>query len=281
MHNSIALRLKHLLVGTSLGKFLETAREGATLWAALRSAPEKGGRVFQDRCGKILVASLCETDRVFLDVGAHIGSVISNVLHRQPDLAVEAIEADPEKAEWLRRKFPTIKIHSCAVGNSQGMTEFHINLDRAGFSSINSNPAHSVDKLRTVRVPIKRLDDIYCGKKLVGLIKIDVEGMELAVLQGGELLISRSRPVIYFESGPRGEVTIDTYTQELFKWLAEHEYHILVPNRIAHDAPPLHLQSFLESHYYPQRTLNYFAVPAERRLEIRDNARKILSMQTP
>jgi FkbM family methyltransferase len=36
--------------------------------------------------------------------------------------------------------------------------------------------------------------------ELISFIKIDVEGHEEKVLRGGEQLILRSKPVIYFES---------------------------------------------------------------------------------
>jgi FkbM family methyltransferase len=48
-------------------------------------------------------------------------------------------------------------------------------------------------------VPGRRLDDVVSDR--IALIKIDVEGMEPAVLEGGRDLITRSRPVIFAEAG--------------------------------------------------------------------------------
>lgn len=48
-------------------------------------------------------------------------------------------------------------------------------------------------------LPVRRLDDYYLDG--VGLIKIDVEGMEPAVLRGGEATIRRDRPAIFAEVG--------------------------------------------------------------------------------
>jgi FkbM family methyltransferase len=277
MNNSVILRLKQALVATAAGRVLESARDNFALWKAMRSLPEQGSRLFQDVCGRRLLYSLCEPNRTFLDVGAHIGSVISNVLRRNPEITVVAIEADPQKADRLKRKFPQIKVHSCAVGDSDGQVEFQLDLTRPGFSSISSS-AKTRDNVQTIRVPMRRLDDLYTADKLVGLIKIDVEGMELAVLMGGKRLIARSRPVIYFESGPGGGHAFGFTVEQLFDWFSQNDYQLFVPNRVAHDGTSLHRDGFLESHHYPQRTLNYFAVPSERRLSIRDRARAVLGV---
>ena len=57
-------------------------------------------------------------------------------------------------------------------------------------------------------------------------------------------------------------------------------YLIFVPDRLAHDAPPLTLEAFLDAHFYPFRTQNFFSVHRERRTEIRDKARNILGIRT-
>ena len=53
----------------------------------------------------------------------------------------------------------------------------------------------------TVRVPVRRLDDYadaLRGRR--ALIKIDTEGNECAVLQGGRLVLEQARPMVIFES---------------------------------------------------------------------------------
>lgn len=278
MYNAISLKLKQMLVGTITGRLLEDIRDGLALWRAMRSMPEQGSRLFQDRCGKILLTSLCEPDRVFMDIGSHIGSIISAVQHRIPGVAIVAVEADPEKAGWLKKKYPDVQVHNCAVGSAPGEVAFEVDLDRPGFSSLASN-LKSRGRVRTIRVPMQRLDDLYTGSKAVDLIKIDVEGMELAVLRGATAILARFRPTVYFESGPQGAAAFGYTSEQLFDWFTQHDYQIFVPNRVAHDGTPLKQDSFIESHYYPQRTLNYFAIPIERRVEIRDRARAILRVK--
>ena len=94
------------------------------------------------------------------------------------------------------------------------------------------------------------------------------------MLRGAEKLLVAARPTILFESGP--EEVLGQGKEAMWRFLDERGYKLFAPNRLAHDAPPLTLDGFLDSHFYPRRTTNYFAVAEERRDEIRARARVIL-----
>jgi FkbM family methyltransferase len=82
---------------------------------------------------------------------------------------------------------------------------------------------------------VVRLDDIVAGS--VDLLKIDVEGMEMAALAGAEELISRSRPAIFIE-------VLDAGIREFTAWVDGHGYRF--------------------EKLFPDKThCNYFLVPAE------------------
>jgi FkbM family methyltransferase len=82
---------------------------------------------------------------------------------------------------------------------------------------------------------VVRLDDIVRGP--VDLLKIDVEGMEMAALAGAEELISRSRPTIFIE-------VLDAGIAEFTAWVDGHGYRF--------------------ERLFPDKThCNYFLVPAE------------------
>ena len=237
----------------------------------LRSDKEALGTLANDQLAEHLLTRICSPDRVFLDVGAHIGSIVAEVRHHCPRSRIVAVEAIPEKAERLRAKFPGVEVFCCALGETAGETRFFINLDRSGYSSL----GRSEGRLREIRVPMETLDGLLAEAD-IDIIKIDVEGAELGVLKGGEQLVAKSRPAIMFESGP---IEILGYSKDaLWSWFSERSYGILVPNRVAHTAPPLTLEGFIESHSYPRRTTNYFAIPLDRTEEIRTRARKILGI---
>ena len=113
--------LKRVLVGTVLGRTIVRMREMRSLAKTLRRNPEKGGIFCQQHCARILLPRLCRPSAAFVDVGAHIGSVIGDVRHVSRLIRIIAVEADPVKAAALERKFPEVEIHSCAVGESEDL----------------------------------------------------------------------------------------------------------------------------------------------------------------
>ena len=272
-------KLKRMLIGTILGHRVMRSRQLWNLWQTARSNPEQGGFLSQDLCFTLLLPRLCDPSRVFIDVGGHIGSVIADVQRCDPSIHVIAIEADPDKAALLAQKFRNIKVHNCAIGEKEGSVTFFIDKDRPGYSSL-AQGTRSDEAVQKISVKMHRLDDLISTVVEVDVIKIDVEGAELAVLRGASQLVSRCRPVIMFESGPYASKAMGFSFEDLFDWFAQREYEILVPDRVAHDGPSLHREGFVESHVYPFRTLNYFAIPLERRIEIRDRARKALNIST-
>ena len=266
-------RFKRSLVGTALGRALLHANNWRGLVKAMRTNPEKLGLLSQEICGLVVLPQLCRLGTTFLDVGSHIGSIIAEVQKFSSQIRIIAIEAIPAKATALGKKFPEITVHSCAVGESTGEVSFFIDLKAGGFSSL-SRSDRTDKEVREITVPMRKLDDLVKNTEVLDVMKIDIEGAELGALRGSEEFIMRCRPAIYFESGPREQMG---YTHEdLFKWFTERNYQVFVPNRVAHNGPSLSYDSFLEAHIYPFRTLNYFALPAERRLEFRDRARLAL-----
>lgn len=65
-----------------------------------------------------------------------------------------------------------------------------------------------------IRVRVERLDDVLEPRRL-DLIKADVEGMELAVLEGAAKLIARFRPVIYVENHEEGSQALITHVSQM------------------------------------------------------------------
>lgn len=269
------MELKERLLGWGLGTPFLWVREKIELFSAVMSKPEILGTVANDQMARLLVTRICSPKKTFIDVGAHIGSVTAEVLRNDPSILVEAIEAIPEKVESLRTRFPSVKFHACAVGDSEGQVEFFVNTKESGYSSLvrpQSSDGLSIVKLS---VPLKLLDQLVQSDQ-VDVIKIDVEGAELGVLRGGLRLIKQCRPLIMFESAPCDVSELDAAKASLWNFFEQQDYVIVVPNRLAHNDDGLSKESFVDSHLYPRRTTNYFGVPRERRIDFRDRARKIL-----
>ena len=253
--------VKRQIVGTRLGLLAKQVRNKSCLMSAKR---QDVGTCANDQIAEILVTRLCE--RWFVDVGAHIGSVIAEVRAHRPAVKITAFEPMCEKAAHLRRKFKDVDVIACALADTEGERKFYICPCETGYSSL----ARSDKTTNMISVPVRRLDTLVDG---ADTIKIDVEGAELGVLQGAERLTSR--PLFMFESGPQDVLG---YTKrDLWAWFEAHNYSIFLPSRVAHDAPPMSLEVFVDSHHYPRRAGNYFAIAAEKIEIIRNKARAILT----
>lgn len=254
--------IKRRIIGTAIGSLAMKSRAKVNLY---KSPIEAIGTAANDQLAEYLVTRLAE--RSFVDVGAHIGSIIAAVIKNCPGAQITAVEAISEKAARLAAKFPTVKIFPFALADYEGETSFFVNPVESGYSSLAQiNGAH-----QEISVKVKRLDDLVSDPEV---IKIDVEGAELGVLRGCERL--KSRPVYMFESAPH---EVLGYTKaELWQWFADHDYGIFLPNRLAHTAPPMSLEVFIDAHLYPRRATNYFGVPLERADAVRKRARLLLGV---
>ncbi len=216
---------------------------------------------------------------MYLDVGSHIGSVIAAVQHHDPSIKVIAFEAVPDKAASLAAKFPAATIHQCAVGAESGTVPFFVDVNRPGYSSLSAH-GNGVSGLKEISVELRRLDDLVPAAARVDFVKIDVEGHELGVVRGAAAMIARRcRPLIMFEAAPPDGNPADRRLCELFDCFAFQNYLIFHAGQVAHNGPSLSSEGYIEAHYYPRRTTDYFAIPAERRIEIRDRARKVMNVR--
>lgn len=137
-----------------------------------------------------------------VDAGANKGVYLHH-LCRSFD-SVVAFEPLPALAHYLKRAAPrNAKVHSVALSDHEGEAELSL---PAGFNELGSiEPGHtdataetgSSAGIEVHRVCTSALDSY--GLERVGLLKIDVEGHELAVLEGARRLIADWRPVVMVE----------------------------------------------------------------------------------
>lgn len=163
--------MKQALLNSILGHTALSARDRFDLLRALLSNPESVGTLINDQIAFSLVTKLCQPRRIFVDVGAHIGSVISEVHRNDKRVDVIAIEAIPEKAGRLRRNFPFARIHECAIGESRDQVSFFVNTLRSGYSSL-SRPPKGDDAIREIITSMDTLDNLISSTD-VDVIKID------------------------------------------------------------------------------------------------------------
>jgi tRNA (mo5U34)-methyltransferase len=153
------------------------------------------------------VKRLLRRNMTVVDAGAHHGLYTLLASKRvRWDGRVIAVEPSPRECERLEKhlrlnRCSNTELVSCALGGDPGETDLYL-VD--GFQDwCNSLRPPAVDEpVRTVRVSVRRLDDVLAelGVRQVDFIKLDVEGAELSVLYGAMKLLQRkSRPAILAE----------------------------------------------------------------------------------
>ena len=176
-------RIASILIGTSLQRPAEGLRWVASLPKRLRH-PELHEIFVEGERIKRLIEKAITANTNCIDVGGHLGSILCEFVRLSPNGRHIAIEPLPYKADWLKRKFPEVKVHQVALGEEEKEVEFFYNPRRSGLSGLLQHGGR--DELKIIKVECKRLDDIVPLDMPIGFLKVDVEGGEYGVLKGVE-----------------------------------------------------------------------------------------------
>jgi FkbM family methyltransferase len=139
------------------------------------------------------VLHLLQPDEHFLDVGANVGSY-SILVGGAARARVTAVEPIPATFMHLQRNVVLNRLDEhlcyCQAGLSDvpGVLRFSVGLDTVNHVLVEGEDLPGAD------VPVMRLDDLV-GQGVPHLIKIDVEGHELAVLHGCSRTLRDARPL--------------------------------------------------------------------------------------
>lgn len=148
------------------------------------------------------IARHLPADGTFLDIGANIGSVALPVARRRPDARVACVEASPLVFAYLDRNIrtngldPRVSAHHCALSASNArFVSFYS--PEEGYGKGSMSPVFTKT---AAQVANTRLDDLVRSMPTTpGLLKIDVEGFEKQVLEGGMEFLKRQGPDVVFE----------------------------------------------------------------------------------
>ena len=143
--------------------------------------------------------ALLKPGDVVIDLGAYIGTFSLAVAAL--GCKVLSVEASPYNAALLeasvtRNNFRQMRVVSAAISDRPGTLEFV----QAGPFGVVANP---VVQTPTVPVPAVTVDDLLdeLGGGQVDLIKMDIEGSEVAAIRGMSRLLTRANaPPIFYES---------------------------------------------------------------------------------
>lgn len=186
---------------TSDDVYLRQMRSGAgsAINNALRGL--LGLNRFEPRMAR-LFSTLIEKHFDVLDVGANIGC--TSILLSQLARSVNAFEPTPRTFALWRQNIATaalgnVKGHHFALGSEAKHSEIsYSEADRSGaFVMDQVNPGTG----QTASIEVRTLDAVFPTLNLpsIDFVKLDVEGYEGKVIEGGWQTLQRCRPVIQLE----------------------------------------------------------------------------------
>lgn len=161
------------------------------------------------------VRSFCEDtkdrDIVFFDIGANIGKYTQVVIDARGAERVEAHLFEPQRecVKELHRKFDALKcvaINNFGLSDKEGDVTIYKDEEKGGLASVYKRDlAHlSIPMEMTESVSMRRPVDYLAehGIKHIDLMKMDVEGHELHVLEGfGDFISAKTVDYVQFEYG--------------------------------------------------------------------------------
>jgi FkbM family methyltransferase len=254
--------LKHLILHTPLHACVDPLLRLASLPRRWRH-PELREIVDEP----LLMAAACRLlltpSSNTIDVGAHLGSQLAQFVDLAREGSHVAFEPVPHKARWLQRKFPHVDVRQTGLSHARSQSAFFVNESRPGYSGLRAQ-ANTQDVVVPITVELTTLDDAIDPARVVDLIKVDVEGAELFVLQGATRILTRDRPSLLFESTQTGLELWGLKPEQLFDFLNRHGYRVYLPRTFVAGGVPLTREEFAEAHTYPFLAFNFIATAPER-----------------
>lgn len=201
---------------------------------------------------------------VFLDIGAHHG-IYSIVAAKRLGTSGRVVAFEPSSREFRRlrlhlqlNRMGLVHAEPVAIGAATATRKF---FQVVGGDSTRGGlrPPAIPDELTETSVETVRLDDYISRSALdhVDIVKLDVEGGELEVLQGASNVLTKFRPVFICEVldaatrawGYEAREIVLKFQSYGFEWYEFRSDGSIVPHNIRNDYPDVR---------------NYLAVPRER-----------------
>jgi FkbM family methyltransferase len=197
-------------------------------------------RIRYDRAEIRFIRQSLKRGQVAVDIGCHKGAYTYWMRRRVgPSGAVYAFEPQPKQVVYLREAFSVmgydnVELVPMAVSHTCGQLPLYIPAVSTQFASLERISESTPGRTRvatqtelgdapTVLVDVTTLDAFFSlGRQPPHLIKIDVEGHELSVLEGGNRTLKLHHPILLVECEARHQANSDI--RPVFDLLESHGY---------------------------------------------------------
>jgi FkbM family methyltransferase len=191
-----------------------------------------------------IVFCLVEQNTIFIDVGAQHGRHFKNLLTSKShdNCMVIACEANHDLVCQLKINYQNfldqrLFILHKAIADLTGKTLFHVNTLDSGYSGLKTRKIKNLqDHFQSYHVDVTTIDSLIKDQtKQVSVIKIDVEGAELHVLNGSSQCIQKFNPIVLFECANNGASFYGYNLIKLVEWFQAINYFVFTVNGIKVD----------------------------------------------
>ena len=214
-----------------------------------------------DRLTQQVIRHVCQPDSHCVDVGCHKGEILDLFLQAAPNGVHLGFEPIPIMFQNLQLKYAAktnCHFYDIALSNQQGTSSFNYVVSNPSYSGLlkrRYDRPNEEDTLITVRT--ERLDDMLPAGARVDLMKIDVEGGELMVLEGAVDTLRRCKPVVIFEHGLGASELYGSTPEKVFDLLEGCGLQVSLLDRFMKKLPAFTREAFAEQYY---QRLNYYFV---------------------
>ena len=208
--------------------------KGTSLIEINGSTPVRLGGVYEEQESEAIINELKKFDKpICLDIGANIGLITLNILARIPKAKIFAFEPGVHQNLLFKKTIEHNKLldkvvlSNNALSYEPGEKSFavHTSAHVSGDGFFDTGRAGEVN---FITVSVTTLDNWWetASFPQINVVKIDTEGAELWILQGGKKFLSCCKPTIVFELYPPNLELYPYSAQDIVHWLNINNYTV-------------------------------------------------------
>lgn len=153
-----------------------------------------------DRLTLKIARNVLRNNSNFVDAGAHRGELLRKFVKFAPEGRGFAFEPVSDLCDRLRANYPSVQVHSVALGDEESVATFYVLADDSANSSLFQRPEREKGHwLRETQVRVRRLDDCVPEDCHITFMKVDVEDAEFNLFVGAKRILAQDRPTVVFE----------------------------------------------------------------------------------
>lgn len=204
---------------------------------------------------KILIENELSFSSNCIDLGASKGDILDVIIKTCPEGQHIAVEPIPIFFKFLQHfyKLKNVTIINAITLDFDGLSPFYFQSNEPAISGV-TEVNKQLNSVKTLYLPVVKLDSIINKKMSCDLIKIDCIGSELSIIKGAISVLNRSHPIIIFDFIEAHYTKL--MAEELYEILTSLGYSIF-PLSEYPDASKLNLTEFItivfekkQSHFF-------------------------------